>query len=118
MAWLLGLAGLAAVGYGAFRPWHDGRAATDLPISDLFSGVHPEPAALVASMAVPVLLGGLLALVGLLLSTAALRAGAAVLLVAVLVWLVQYGGIDGLQAGYWNTAFGTLLVLVSAAVKA
>jgi hypothetical protein len=117
MAWLLGLAGLAAVGYGTFRPWYDGRAATDLPIADLFSGVHPEPASLAASMAVPVLLGGLLALVGLLLSTAALRAGAAVLLLAVLVWLIQYGGVDGLQVGYWNAAFGTLLVLVSAAVK-
>jgi hypothetical protein len=117
MAWLLGLAGLAAVGYGTFRPWHDGRAATDLPIADLFSGIHPEPAALLTSMAVPLLLGGLLALIGLLLSATALRAGAAVLLLAALAWLYQYGGIDGLQVGYWNTAFGALLVVVSATVK-
>lgn len=117
LAWLLGIAGIAAVGYGTFKPWHDGRTAAELPMADLFAGIQAEPAALIASLAVPLLVGGAVALVGLLLSTTALRVGSVVLLAVVLGWFLRFGGFDGLQVGFWNAAFGTLLVLVAAAVK-
>ncbi|GGS14208.1 hypothetical protein [Actinokineospora fastidiosa] len=117
LAWLLGLAGVVAVGYGAFTPWHDGIAGTSVPIADLFTGVHDERAGLVTSIAVLTLLGAAIVAAGLLLSGIVLRAGAALLLLTVLVWTVQYGGVDGLQVGYWNSVFGTLLVMVAATIK-
>lgn len=117
LSWLLGIAGLVAVGYGTFKPWYADRSADQLPLTDLFSGPHPDTADLIASLAVPLLVAGLLALIGLAVSTAALRTGAVLLLAVVTVWLIQHGGIDDLQIGYWNAAFGSLLLTVAAALK-
>ena len=117
LAWLLGLAGAAAVGYGTFQPWRGGAAATALPLTDLFTGERAGEANLITSIAVPLVVGTAIAVIGLLLSTTALRAGAAVLLITAIVWTVRHGGFGGLQLGYWNAAFGTLLVLVAASVK-
>ncbi|MGW5055160.1 hypothetical protein [Actinokineospora sp. NPDC004072] len=117
LAWLLGLAGTAAVAYGTFSPWHNSRPATELPLADLFTGIHPDQSTPITSLALLTLLGAAITTLGLLLSTMALRAAAALLLLTVLVWTVQYGGLANLQIGYWNTTFGTLLILVAATLK-
>ncbi|GAA4421080.1 hypothetical protein GCM10023148_21440 [Actinokineospora soli] len=117
LAWLLGLAGAAAVGYGVFQPWRGGVAATGLPFTDLFSGDGGSRADLIASIAVPLLVGAAVAVVGVVVSAGALRAGAAIVVITAGVWTLRHGGFDGLQLGYWNAAFGTLLLLVAAGVK-
>ncbi|WP_436493727.1 hypothetical protein [Actinokineospora sp. HUAS TT18] len=120
VAWVLGLVGIAAAGYGVTRPWFEDRAGTTIPLSGLFSGVERESASLLTSMAVPLGIAVILAVLGLLRSSVLLRLGAGISALTVVVWVLQARqavDIADLQSGVWNVAFGSLLLLVASALR-
>jgi len=120
VAWVLGLVGAAAAGYGLTRPWFEDRVGTSIPLTDLFGGVERESASLLMSMAVPVGIGLILAILGLLRSSVLLRVGAGISALAVVIWVLQARqavDIADLRSGVWNVALGSLLLLVAGALR-
>ncbi|CRK61554.1 hypothetical protein [Alloactinosynnema sp. L-07] len=120
VAWVLGLVGAAAAGYGVTRPWFEDRIGTSLPLADLFGGVERDSASLLTSMVVPIGIAVILAVLGLLRSGVLLRVGAGLLALVTVVWVLQARqavDIADLQSGVWNVAFGSLLLLVASALR-
>ena len=116
---ILGIGGLVAVGFGATRPWFEGRRVTELPVVDLFGGVTRDTASVVTSVVVPIAVAGLVALYGLVRSRPLAQVGGVLLAVISLGWVAQARevvSLGTLQAGVWNTVCGSLLVLVGAAM--
>lgn len=66
LAALLTLVGAVAVVFATMRPWQDDRTATDLALRDLFATVEPGEVNLLTSVAVALLAGALLGLLGML----------------------------------------------------
>lgn len=121
VAWVLGLVGVGAAGYGVFRPWYEDRVGVAVPLADLFAGVERESAPLVASMGLPVLLGLLLVVVGLVVSAPLAQLGGALVVVSAGWWVVRVQeavDLTALQVGLWNTLFGGLLALVAGFLRA
>ncbi|GAA3060789.1 hypothetical protein [Actinokineospora globicatena] len=120
ISWLLCLAGVAVVGFGAFRPWYEGRAGNTLPLSDLFSGVSRESAPVLGSLTLPLAIGVLLAVVGMFRAKGILQLGGVILAATMIGWVVQAREVvdlGDLQLGAWNALFGSLLVLASGIMR-
>ncbi|GAA2970797.1 hypothetical protein [Actinokineospora diospyrosa] len=120
ISWLLCLAGVAVVGFGAFRPWYEDRAGNTLPLSDLFSGVTRESASAIGSLTLPLAIGVLLAVVGMVRAKGILQLGGVILAATMVVWVLQAREIldwDELHLGAWNTLFGSLLVLAAGLLR-
>lgn len=124
---LLGLIGATAAVWSPFRAWYDGRHGRDYRIEELFSaaGITDGKAALLGSLLLPFLFGGVLAVVAVVLRSRVLMAlsGVVVLGFAVL-WMVRQGqaagslsvGGDGVGLGDGvASAFGAGAVLILAA---
>ncbi|MBM7771861.1 hypothetical protein JOD54_002065 [Actinokineospora baliensis] len=120
ISWLLCLVGVAVVGFGAFRPWYEDRTGTTLPLSDLFSGVTRESASALGSLTLPLAIGVLLAVVGMVRAKGILQLGGVILAATMIVWVVQAREVvdlGDLQVGAWNTLFGSLLVLAAGILR-
>ncbi|WP_156754759.1 hypothetical protein [Actinokineospora pegani] len=120
LSWLLTLGGLTAVGLGATGSWFEDRPAADLPFGDLFSGLSRDTASVPTSMVVPLAIGALVVVVGLFGKRGLALLGGLVLVVSSLGWIARAHEVVSLAelgSGVWNTLFGSLLVLVGAAVK-
>ncbi|WP_424184279.1 hypothetical protein ACOBQX_20475 [Actinokineospora sp. G85] len=116
LSWLLTLGGLTAVGLGATGSWFEERSAVDLPFSDLSRDTASVP----TSMVVPLGIGALVVVVGLFGKRGLALLGALVLVASSLGWIARAHevlSLAELDSGAWNTLFGSLLVLVGAAVK-
>ncbi|WP_052864908.1 hypothetical protein [Streptomyces niger] len=115
---LIALIGAAAAVWSPFRPWYDGRHGEDIRVADLFSGfngISGAGADVMRSLLLPMLVGALLTLLGIVLRSRLLvtLAGLVVLGFTVL-WMVRQGqAAGGLTAGSGGRGLG---VGVAAAV--
>ncbi|WP_026425031.1 hypothetical protein [Actinokineospora inagensis] len=120
ISWLLCLGGVFVVGLGAFRPWYEDRPGNTLPLSDLFTGVTRDSATVITSLTVPLALGVLLAVVGMVRAKGILQLGGFILAATTVVWVLrarEVVDLGDLQSGAWNTLFGSLLVLAAGLLR-
>jgi hypothetical protein len=120
----LGLAGMVAIGVGAFAPWYAGQTPRSIPVRDVVRGIAGDTTGLAGSLALPLLVA---VCVGLLGTVVALRLPLwfTILVVAACIagWVVRESqhldprhlGVADLRAGFWATAGGVLLAAVAAA---
>ncbi|GLZ39869.1 hypothetical protein [Actinokineospora sp. NBRC 105648] len=116
----LSLVGVGFVGYGTFRSWYEDRPGNTLPLSDLFVGVQRETATALTSILLPLALGALFAVVGVVRSKGILQLGGVLLVLTCGVWVWQARevvDIGDLQVGVWNATFGSMLVLAAGIMR-
>ncbi|MFE4371444.1 hypothetical protein ACFRMN_24995 [Streptomyces sp. NPDC056835] len=106
---LLALIGAAAAVLSPFRPWYDGREASDYPVTDLFNGISGNGSGVLASLALPFLFAALVTLFGVVLRSRALVALAGLVVLGFTVlWMVRQGqSADGLGVSANGAALGT-----------
>lgn len=126
---VLAVVGAAAALWAPFRSWYNGRVGHDFRVWELFTGagVTDSGAGLFASMFLPLLVGAVLAVLGVVFRSRllVLTAGIVTLGFAIL-WMVRQGQAEGsltvagdntgLGSGVGLALLGGLLMLISAAV--
>ncbi|RVU21357.1 hypothetical protein EOT10_25380 [Streptomyces antnestii] len=126
---ILAVLGATAAVSSPFRAWYDGRHGRYYRLGDLFSGagVTDARAGLFGSLFLPFAVAAVLTLVGIILRSRLLVAGAGVLVLAFTVlWMVRVGQAEGqlviggdgagLGAGTATALVGGVLLLIAAAV--
>ncbi|MER7519366.1 hypothetical protein [Streptomyces sp. NPDC126499] len=124
---VLALVGAAAAVWSPFRAWYDGRHGRDYPIDELFTGITDAKAEIIGSIFLPFAFAALLTLLGIVLRSRLLVAGAGVLVLGfTILWMVRVGQADGglavgsdgrgLGDGVANALGGGVLLLVGALV--
>ncbi|MGP3949304.1 hypothetical protein [Streptomyces sp. 7N604] len=123
----IALLGAAAAAWSPFRIWYDGREGRDIRIGDLFTGITAQtPTGLMGSLFLPMLIGAVLAVLGVLLRSRLVVAGAGLVVLAfAILWMVQQGlalgsltagGDSGLGMGSGVALGGGVLMLLGALV--
>ena len=122
---LIALIGATAAVWSPFRPWYDGRHGSDVRIEDLFNGLTDNGATLFGSLVLPMVVAGLLTLIGVALRSRLLvtLAGLVVLGFTIL-WMVRQGqrageltaGAHGLGVGVANALGGGALLILGALI--
>ncbi|MFP1626439.1 hypothetical protein ACLB9X_14970 [Streptomyces sp. 5K101] len=124
---ILALVGATAAVWSPFRDWYDGRHGRDYRVQDLFTGITGTDGPLLTSVLLPLAVGALITLVGVVLRSRLLVAvSGLVVLGFTVLWMVRQGqaagslavGGDGagLGIGVALAAGGGLLLLVAAVV--
>ncbi|MET9427268.1 MULTISPECIES: hypothetical protein [unclassified Streptomyces] len=117
----LALVGAAAAVWSPFRAWYDGRLGRDYRVADLFTGITGTRSDLWMSILLPLAVGALVALVGIVTRSRALvgLAGLVVLGFTVL-WMVRQAQVaDGLafdDPGSAGVGWGVVIALVGGAL--
>src|SRR6266508_4963700 len=114
---LLSLLGVVAVGVSAFMSWIGDRAATAIPVRDLF-GFTRESAGFFVSLGLVLLVLAVVGLVATLsVSRWLLTVTGAVGLAVVVTWVVQLSlddvGLGDLKSGVWLALAGSALMLLA-----
>ncbi|MEU0099665.1 hypothetical protein [Streptomyces sp. NPDC006267] len=126
---ILAVVGAAAALWAPFRSWYNGRVGRDFRVWELFTGagVTDSGAGLFASMFLPLLVGAVLAVLGVVFRSRLLVLSAAIITLGfAILWMVRQGQAegsltvtgdsDGLGSGVGLALLGGLLMLIGAAV--
>jgi hypothetical protein len=126
---ILAVVGAAAALWAPFRSWYDGRVGRDFRVWELFTGagVTDSGAGLFASMFLPLLVGAVLAVLGVVFRSRLLVLTAGLITLGfVILWMVRQGQAEGsltvtgdsngLGSGVGLALLGGLLMLIGAAV--
>ncbi|MFC9032040.1 hypothetical protein [Streptomyces arboris] len=129
MGLILAVVGAAAALWAPFRSWYSGRLGRDFRVWELFTGagVTDSGAGLFASMFLPLLVGAVLAVLGVVFRSRLLVLAAGIITLGfAILWMVRQGQAegsltvtgdsDGLGSGVGLALLGGLLMLIGAAV--
>lgn len=118
LGWLLVLVGGAVAVLGSWRPWWTGRSGEGIPLEELVTAPGSGQAFVLWSLALPVLVGVVLAVLGLVRTSRAVIALGGVLaaLPVVLPLALRHIAVGDVEQGAWNVACGAALILAAAIV--